>query len=170
MATPPFLHADKLSPKWMGPFVVTKVPNRFQVEYDYHGETRRAHVNLTKRYYADDERGASSQSSDEEPPGQGSAALGRGTILLPELQDEVAPQNDDVGGRQRNGVPTPRDTSRRQRNEETAPGDAIGGQRNEVPAPADDGGTTEPQKAETKEGTKQQPGREAADDATKKRG
>ena len=46
----PHENANKLMAKWKGPFVVTKVPNRFQIEYLDGSVTRLTHISYAKRY------------------------------------------------------------------------------------------------------------------------
>ena len=41
---------NKLMAKWKGPFLVTKIPNRFQIEYLDGDTTRLTHISYAKRY------------------------------------------------------------------------------------------------------------------------
>ena len=47
----PHERADKLMAKWKGPFKVTKIPNRFQVEYLDGTITRLTHISYVKKYH-----------------------------------------------------------------------------------------------------------------------
>ena len=47
----PHERADKLMAKWKGPFTVTKIPNRFQVEYLDGTITRLTHISYVKKYH-----------------------------------------------------------------------------------------------------------------------
>ena len=47
----PHERADKLMAKWTGPFTVTKIPNRFQVEYLDGTITRLTHISYVKKYH-----------------------------------------------------------------------------------------------------------------------
>ena len=47
----PHERADKLMAKWKGPFTVTKIPNRFQVEYSDGTITRLTHISYVKKYH-----------------------------------------------------------------------------------------------------------------------
>ena len=42
---------NKLLAKWKGPFTITKVPNRFQIEYLEDGVSRTTHIRYAKRFY-----------------------------------------------------------------------------------------------------------------------
>ena len=46
----PHENANKLMAKWKGPFTVTKIPNRFQIEYLDGSATRLTHISYAKRY------------------------------------------------------------------------------------------------------------------------
>ena len=46
----PHEHTNKLIEKWKGPFIVTKVPNRFQIEYLDGNVTRLTHISYAKKY------------------------------------------------------------------------------------------------------------------------
>ena len=46
----PHENANKLMAKWKGPFTVTKVPNRFQIEYLDDKVTRLTHISYAKKY------------------------------------------------------------------------------------------------------------------------
>ena len=46
----PHEHTNKLMEKWKGPFIVTKVPNRFQIEYLDGNVTRLTHISYAKKY------------------------------------------------------------------------------------------------------------------------
>ena len=46
----PHDNTNKLMPKWKGPFLVTKVPNRFQIEYFDGSVTRLTHISYAKKY------------------------------------------------------------------------------------------------------------------------
>ena len=46
----PHENASKLMAKWKGPFIVTKVPNRFQIEYLDGNITRLTHICYAKKY------------------------------------------------------------------------------------------------------------------------
>ena len=48
VAVSPIHYRHKFAPKWEGPFQVIRVPNRFQVVYDYRGQERTANVNDVK--------------------------------------------------------------------------------------------------------------------------
>ena len=50
VAVLPHERANKLMAKWKGPFTVTKIPNRFQVEYLDNGITRLTHISYAKKY------------------------------------------------------------------------------------------------------------------------
>ena len=43
-------NANKLMVKWKGPFTVTKIPNRFQIEYLDGSVTRLTHISYAKKY------------------------------------------------------------------------------------------------------------------------
>ena len=47
----PHERADKLMAKWKGPFTVTKIPNRFHVEYLDGTITRLTHISYVKKYH-----------------------------------------------------------------------------------------------------------------------
>ena len=42
---------NKLLAKWKGPFTITKVPNRFQIEYLEDGVRRTTHISYAKKFY-----------------------------------------------------------------------------------------------------------------------
>ena len=42
--------AHKLVAKWKGPFTITNVPNRFQVEYKENGIKKITHISYAKKY------------------------------------------------------------------------------------------------------------------------
>ena len=46
----PHERTDKLMAKWKGPFVVTKIPNRFQIEYIEDGVNRLTHISYAKKF------------------------------------------------------------------------------------------------------------------------
>ena len=46
----PHENASKLMAKWKGPFVVTKIPNRFQIEYLDGNVMRLTHISYAKKY------------------------------------------------------------------------------------------------------------------------
>ena len=46
----PHENANKLMAKWKGPFAVTKIPNRFQIEYLDGSVTRLTHISYAKKY------------------------------------------------------------------------------------------------------------------------
>ena len=46
----PHDNTNKLMAKWKGPFIVTKIPNRFQIEYFDGSVTRLTHISYAKRY------------------------------------------------------------------------------------------------------------------------
>ena len=46
----PHENANKLMAKWKGPFMVTKIPNQFQIEYWDGSATRLTHISYAKRY------------------------------------------------------------------------------------------------------------------------
>ena len=46
----PHENANKLMAKWKGPFTVTKIPNRFQIEYLDGNVTRLTHISYAKKY------------------------------------------------------------------------------------------------------------------------
>ena len=46
----PHENANKLMAKWKGPFTVTKIPNRFQIEYLDGSVTRLTHISYAKKY------------------------------------------------------------------------------------------------------------------------
>ena len=46
----PHENTNKLMAKWKGPFLVTKIPDRFQIEYLDGDTTRLTHINYAKRY------------------------------------------------------------------------------------------------------------------------
>ena len=46
----PHENANKLMAKWKGPFTVTKIPNRFQIEYLENNVTRLTHISYAKKY------------------------------------------------------------------------------------------------------------------------
>ena len=46
----PHENTPKFMPKWKGPFLVTKVPNRFQIEYFDGSVTRLTHISCAKKY------------------------------------------------------------------------------------------------------------------------
>ena len=46
----PHERADKLMAKWKGPFTMTKIPNRFQIEYLDGTITRLTHISYVKKY------------------------------------------------------------------------------------------------------------------------
>ena len=50
VAVLPHERANKLMAKWKGPFTVTKIPNRFQVEYLDDGIIRLTHISYAKKY------------------------------------------------------------------------------------------------------------------------
>ena len=47
----PHENADKLMAKLKGPFIVTKIPNRFQIEYLDGNVTRLTHISYAKKYH-----------------------------------------------------------------------------------------------------------------------
>ena len=47
----PHENANKLMAKWKGPFTVTKIPNRFQIEYLDGSVTRLTHISYAKKYH-----------------------------------------------------------------------------------------------------------------------
>ena len=50
IAVLPHENTNKLMAKWKGPFTVTKIPNRFQIEYLEGSVTRLTHISYAKRY------------------------------------------------------------------------------------------------------------------------
>ena len=50
VAVLPHERTDKLMAKWKGPFTVTKIPNRFQIEYLDDGITRLTHISYAKKF------------------------------------------------------------------------------------------------------------------------
>ena len=50
VAVLPHERANKLMAKWKGPFTVTKIPNRFQIEYLDDDITRLTHISYAKKY------------------------------------------------------------------------------------------------------------------------
>ena len=46
----PHGNTNKLIEKWKGPFLITKIPNRFQIEYLNGNITRLTHISYAKRY------------------------------------------------------------------------------------------------------------------------
>ena len=42
---------NELLAKWKGPFTITKVPNRFQIEYLENGITRTTHISYAKKFF-----------------------------------------------------------------------------------------------------------------------
>ena len=50
VAVLPHERTDKLMAKWKGPFTVTKIPNRFQIEYLDGTITRLTHISYVKKY------------------------------------------------------------------------------------------------------------------------
>ena len=50
IAVLPHERTDKLMAKWKGPFTVTKIPNRFQIEYLVDGITRLMHISYAKKF------------------------------------------------------------------------------------------------------------------------
>ena len=50
IAVLPHERTDKLMAKWKGPFTVTKIPNRFQIEYLDGTITRLTHISYVKKY------------------------------------------------------------------------------------------------------------------------
>ena len=46
----PHENANKLMAKWKGPFIITKIPNRFQIEYLDGNVTRLTHISYAKKY------------------------------------------------------------------------------------------------------------------------
>ena len=46
----PHENANKLMAKWKGPFTITKIPNRFQIEYLDGNVTRLTHISYAKKY------------------------------------------------------------------------------------------------------------------------
>ena len=50
IAVLPHERTDKLMAKWKGPFIVTKIPNRFQIEYTEDGVTRLTHISYVKKF------------------------------------------------------------------------------------------------------------------------
>ena len=49
VAVLPHERTDKLMAKWKGPFTVTKIPNRFQIEYLDGTITRLTHISYVKK-------------------------------------------------------------------------------------------------------------------------
>ena len=47
----PHENVNKLMAKWKGPFTVTKIPNRFQIEYLDGSVTRLTHISYAKKYH-----------------------------------------------------------------------------------------------------------------------
>ena len=41
----------KFSPKWKGPFKVTRIVNRFQIEYEEEGIKKKSNVRYCKKYH-----------------------------------------------------------------------------------------------------------------------
>ena len=50
IAVLPHENANKLMAKWKGPYTVTKIPNRFQIEYLDGNITRLTHISYAKKY------------------------------------------------------------------------------------------------------------------------
>ena len=50
VAVLPHERTDKLMAKWKGPFIVTSIPNRFQIEYMDDGVTRLTHISYVKKF------------------------------------------------------------------------------------------------------------------------
>ena len=50
VAVLPHERTDKLMAKWKGPFIVTNIPNRFQIEYTDDGVTRLTHISYVKKF------------------------------------------------------------------------------------------------------------------------
>ena len=50
VAVLPHERTNKLMAKWKGPFTVTKVPNRFEIEYLDDGLTRLTHISYAKKF------------------------------------------------------------------------------------------------------------------------
>ena len=50
IAVLPHENANKLMAKWKGPYTVTKIPNRFQIEYLDGNVTRLTHISYAKKY------------------------------------------------------------------------------------------------------------------------
>ena len=50
IAVLPHERANKLMAKWKGPFTITKIPNRFQIEYLDGSVTRLTHISYAKKY------------------------------------------------------------------------------------------------------------------------
>ena len=50
IAVLPHERTDKLMAKWKGPFLVTSIPNRFQIEYMDDGVTRLTHISYVKKF------------------------------------------------------------------------------------------------------------------------
>ena len=50
IAVLPHENANRLMAKWKGPFTVTKIPNRFQIEYLDGSVTRLTHISYAKKY------------------------------------------------------------------------------------------------------------------------
>ena len=50
VAVLPHERTDKLMAKWKGPFIVTNISNRFQIEYMDDGVTRLTHINYVKKF------------------------------------------------------------------------------------------------------------------------
>ena len=50
LAVLPHERANKLMAKWKGPFTVTKIPNRFQIQYLDGSVTRLTHISYVKKY------------------------------------------------------------------------------------------------------------------------
>ena len=44
--------SNKLMARWKGPFTVTKIPNRFQVEYKERGMKKITHISYAKKFFA----------------------------------------------------------------------------------------------------------------------
>ena len=51
MAIFPQENTNKLLAKWKGPFTISEIPNRFQVEYEEGGVTRLTHISYVKKFH-----------------------------------------------------------------------------------------------------------------------
>lgn len=63
ITAPPNQRGNKLQPRWMGPFTVTRTPNPYQVSYDMGNGERPVHVGDAKPYFSPSEAGGNCEAA-----------------------------------------------------------------------------------------------------------
>ena len=86
---------DKLKPRWIGPFVVSEIPNAFQIIYKFSDGTRKTHISNTKRFTGNDNDGQMESATKSSESGNNQVLknpLGESRWL--ELQSDVFDTRD----------------------------------------------------------------------------